>query len=158
MTYNREMPITGKLFQFNIDSPISFQFRAGFISMSRDHSQTLRRSGLHQDGDPGELREHKFKVGQKEDSASYEVIDSPTNWPQTDMQRSNLDMLSLPAHTVERTNPLSTHFLSDNSHSVKSYQKSMEYSYRKAELIQSYNRNGERLLAMPKTPIIDLFI
>jgi len=158
------MSLSGKIFQFNIGSAISFQFRAGFASISYDKS----RSGNRQDPQQVEKLEESRKLveaRQRGQSDFYEVVGSYANESSVPAQRVYPAMIALPERAVERAALMPTESSSGSSGAARAYRRETEarreLANRKSEYIeyiQGYNRHGQKVVGMLELPTIDFVI
>lgn len=156
------MSISGKLFQLNIGSHISFQLRADFASVH--HNRTQLRNQL----DPRQMEEFEesnrrvSKANKSEKDRFYEIVGPYTDDPSALGQRPDSSMLALPERTGEKAALSLTKALSGDRRVARinhwSGRTQQSLSDGQIEYIHSYNRQGQTVFADLRTSAVDFVI
>lgn len=156
------MSISGKLFQFNIGSNISFQFKANYASIHNnraqagDHPNQRRAEELDKSDRPAD------KAKWNKQDRFYEVIGPYVNGPAALAQKPNSAMFELPERTVEESALMPTEASSSDGHIASAHQwggrTQQNLSRGRSEYIHSYNKQGQTVFATSQTSVVDFFI
>jgi hypothetical protein len=156
------MSPSGKFFQFNIGSSISFQLRAGFASISGDRATTINQPpGQQRELEGSKKRDLESKRPQQADY--YEVIDSQPDESPDSTQKIDSAMISLSEQTANGIALTPTEVSLDNRDADQAYYGRIQRKFadRRAdylECIQSYGRKGQKIVGVFDLPTIDLVI
>ena len=153
------MSISGKLFQLNIGSNISFQFRANFASLHNNRAQTGNQLDPHRAEELEESNRRVDKGKRNEKDRFYKVVG-----PDVDdlEQKADSSTLMLP----ERANEKAALMPAEASSGDRSVAKSQRWSGRTQQSlpggqtghIHSYNRQGQTVFAALRTSAVNFVI
>jgi hypothetical protein len=157
------MSPSGKFFRFNIGSTVSFQLKAGFASISRDELQPGNQLNPHQGKKVDGSRRRDLDAEQHQQANFYEIIDLHTDGSPDPTQTTYPATLSLAERTAIRAALESADTSSDNRDTTESYHRKVQRKLadRNAEYmeyIQSYDRNGQKIIGVFELPVIDFVI
>ena len=156
------MSISGKLFQLNIGSNISFQFRANFASLHNNRAQAGNQLDSRRAEELEESSRRVDKGKRSEKDRFYEVVGPYVNDPAALGQKSDSSGLMLPERANEKAALLPTEALF-HDHSIA---RSQKWSGRTQQSlpggqtgsIHSYNRQGQTVFADLRTSAVNFVI
>lgn len=156
------MSISGKLFQFNIGSNISFQLRANFASIHNNRAQAEDHLNQRRGEELEKSNRQADKAKWSKQDRFYEVIGPYVNGPAALAQKPTSAMFELPERIVEESALLPTEASSSDRHIARAHQwrgrTQQNLSGRRTEYIHSYNRDGQTVFATSQTSAVNFFI
>ena len=152
------MPISGKSFQLNIASTLSFQLRAGFAAVRQDPNPESRLEQRKAEA-TDELRENATDAEWSRQSPFYEVVGPYVDSvPATQRRSAPATITALPVHENTKAALMSAQSTSGNYYAQKSAQEYGEFANSQMMHTHSYRQNGQRVPMMTQTPIVDFFV
>jgi len=154
--------ISGKLFQFNIGSNISFQLRANFASLHNNRAQAGNQLDPRQENGLAESNRHADKAKRNKQDHFYEIVGPYVDDPAALAQGANPAMLELPERTVAESALLPAEASSSDRrvaispHWRAGTQQNLPDS--RTGYIHSYNRHGQTVFADLQIPAVDFVI
>ena len=156
------MSISGKLFQLNIGSNISFQFRANFASLHNNRAQAGNQLDPRRVERLEEASRRVDKGKRNEKDRFYEVVGPYVDDPAALGQNPASSALMLPERANEKASLLPAEAASGDR-SVAGTQRwsgrtQQSLSGGKAVHIHSYNRQGQTVFADLRTSAVNFVI
>ena len=149
------MQISGRSLQFNIDSAISFQFRAGFTSTYYAGQRPEKQLKSHHEEELARSKNLGIEGEWREEVPLYEVVGPCSNESAASTRRAAPGTIALPARASEEATLVSAELLSRDHYAAEAYQ---ELANRQTAYVHSYNQNGQRVFATTESSTIDLVI
>jgi len=154
--------ISGKLFQLNIGSNISFQFRANFASLHNDRAQAGNQLDSRRAERLEETSRRVDKGKRSEKGSLYEVVGPYVGDPAALGQKPDSSTLMLPERVNEKAALLPAEATSRDRSVARSQRWSgktqQSLSGGQAVHIHSYNRQGQTVFADLRTSAVNFVI
>ena len=156
------MPISGRSFQLNIASSLSFQLRTGFAAV-RHAPNPENRLEQRQAETANELRENATDAEWDRQSPFYEAVGPYAAAASTTPQKAGpAAMTALPPHSNNKVALKPAEPASGNYYPAalpqRSTQERREFAEGQPAYTHSYRRNGQRVFMMTQTPAVDFFV